>query len=97
MTHLGLTQTMKHIPSKALNETTTILMSSLTTLSCTPSTLKLPLTLEINKANQRIEVEGTTPKALIDHSVGVNNERVQGDVVDQTTHLNVMEGVTGQV
>jgi len=49
------------------------------------------------EANQKTRVESITPKASLCQSVGVTNEGVQGDVINQSIDVDVAKNVTSQV
>ncbi len=49
------------------------------------------------EANQKTGVESTTPKVSLCQSVGVTNEGVQGDVINQSIDVDVAKNVTSQV
>jgi hypothetical protein len=92
-TPVSTTQAAQHDPTNyVLKE-----MPSVATLFPTPSTVKLHSSLGVNEANQKTRVESTTPKASLCRSVGVTNKGVQGDVVDQSTDVDVTEDAIGQV
>ncbi|CAM6014341.1 unnamed protein product [Sphagnum balticum] len=97
-TPASTTRAAQHDPTNnVLKEMAIIFMSSVATLFSTPSTIKLHSSLGVNEANQKTGVESTTPKASLCQSVGVTNKGVQGDVIDQSTDVDVTEDAIGQV
>jgi hypothetical protein len=95
---MSTTQAAQHDPTNnVLKEMAIIFMPYVATLFSTPSTIKLHSSLGVNQANQKTRVESTTPKASLCRSMGVTNKGVQGDVIDQSTNVDVTEDAIGQV
>jgi hypothetical protein len=75
-------QATKQPSSNVLKEMATMLVPSMIALSSTPLALQLHPSIEINEANQKVEVESTTPKAELDQNMRVINDGGKGGVAN---------------